>query len=689
MRWLGARTAAPLRGEAPLAGRVNHLRGSDPARWRTGIPTFARVRYAELYPGIDVVVHGERGVLEHDLLVAPGADASQPRLEIAGADAVALDARGALAVSLAGRSVWLHAPVAFQERDGVRIPVASRWVLDGRQARIAVGAYDRSRPLVIDPVLAYASYFGGDGEDNGGGIHVDASGITIGGSEASSGFGASTGGAEAFAAKLAPGGDSLVWATFFGGSGDEVERDLVVDGAGDAYLFGETTSTDLPTTDGALDASCGSDGLCDGGAPDTFVVKLDGATGAPVFATYLGGSGSDIAGKVAVGAGGEVTLAGYTNSTDLPATPGAYDPTCGTDGACNDVKRDCFAARLDAGGASLVYLTYLGGSAFDRCFGVDVDAAGRAVVVGSTLSPDFPASEGAADEQCGSDGLCDGGDDGFVAMLDADGAELVYATFLGGSGDGDAEVDEYGWAVRVEPDGRVHVVGQTDSADFPTPEGADASYGGGSTDAFVAELDPQGALVTATYLGGAGAEQGFGIALAPSGDVHVTGVTDSADLPLVAPLPGPGNACENCASQFTDAFVATLAGDDGGFRFTSFLGGSSVEYGASIAFAEPATLWVLGDTYSGDFPVVDPLQISHGGGYDAFVARIAVPEPRGALLGIAALGALAAVGRRSRPGPWSALRSLPGPSLPHDTPHETRGRAIGGKTCERSPGSCC
>jgi hypothetical protein len=651
MRWIGARADVPIVAEQPLAARVHSFRGADPKQWRTDIPTFARVRYDDLYPGIDVAYYGNAGSVEHDLLIAPGADVAQARLAIEGADVIAIAPNGDLAIAVAGRSVRLHAPVSYQERDGVRRPVESRWVLDEqRHASIAVGDYDRARPLVVDPVLTYATFFGGDAEDGANGIHVDASGITFGGNTASTDLPApaqapNPGAADAFVAKLDPTGASLLSITYFGGNGEETERDLVVDAGGNAYLFGETTSTNLPTTQGAFDSTCGSDGLCNGDVPDTFVAKLNGAT--LVYATYLGGSGSDIAGKVAVDTERNAYVAGYTNSIDLPATDGAFDESCGTDGACDDVKRDCFVAKLDASGANLAYLTYLGGSAFDRCFGVAVDGSDRAIVVGSTFSGDFPATDGAYDTTCGDDGACDSGggeataDDGFVAMLDAAGANLVYATFLGGSGNGDTAIDEYGWAVRADADGAATIVGQTDSSDFPTPNGARTNYGGGFLDAFVAKLDPTGAsLDYATYLGGVGTDQGLGLAIDSLGGIIVTGVTDSTDFPQVDALPGPGNVCTWCASGFTEGFVARLDPSGDAFSFSTFLGGSSSDYAPGVT-VRGTSLYVLGDTYSADFPTQNPLQAAHGLGenYDVFVARI-VPEPDAALLAIASIAAI-------------------------------------------------
>lgn len=666
MRWLGADRAAPIAGEAPLAGHVNHLRGSDPKRWRTKVPTYARVRYANLYPGIDLAFYGNEGNVEHDLLVAPGADPAQARLELIGADSVSIDAAGDLVLAVAGRDVRLHAPVSYQERAGARRPVASHWRLDGaRRVHVAVGDYDRALPLVIDPIITYSTFLGGNGEDNGGGIHVDASGITLGGNTTSTDLPAPNGdqpanggGFDSYVAKLDPTGATLLYATYFGGGGDDTERNLVVDAAGDAYVFGETTSTDMPTTAGAFDRTCGSDGLCGGGL-DTFVAKFDGDDGSLLYATYVGGSGSDVGGKVAVDAGGSAYLSGYTNSTDLPVTEGAYDETCGTDGTCNEtcegetcsLRRDCFVAKLAPSGASLAYATYLGGGAFDRCFGIDVDGTGRAIAVGSTFSADFPATVSAYDVSCGTDGSCNGADDAFVAMLDAAGANLVYATFLGGSGNGDALIDEYGWAVDADASGRARVVGQTDSADFPTPNGARTTYGGSILDAFVAELDPTGAtLAFGTYLGGTRVDQGLDVAVDALGHIHVTGVTTSNDFPQVDALAGPGNACQFCDLGFTEAFVTTLAPGGGSLSFSTFLGGSNSDYGSSLALAGGSRLYVAGSAASADFPLLDAFQPVHAAelpvSYDAFITRI--PEPGAGSVATAAAFALGLLAARRR-----------------------------------------
>jgi hypothetical protein len=237
-------------------------------------------------------------------------------------------------------------------------------------------------------------------------------------------------------------------------------------------------------------------------------------------------------------------------------------------------------------------------------------------------------------------------------MLDAAGANLVYATFLGGSGNGDAMIDEYGWAVRVDPDGRATIVGETDSSDFPTPNGARTTYGGGVLDAFVAQLDPSGATLDyGTYLGGTGTDQGLAVATDALGNLVVTGVTDSSDFPRVDPLPGPGNECANCVQGFTEGFVTVLDTSGADPSFSTFLGGSSSDYAPGIAVVG-SSLYVLGDTYSADFPTRKALQWVRGPGanYDVFVTRIDVPETDAALLAIAAIAALGGCGpgRRNR-----------------------------------------
>ena len=633
IRLIDSAPSPKVSGVERLSGRSHYFLGSDSAKWHADVPSYAKVKYQEVYPGVDLVYYGNEGRLEHDFILAPGADPGAIQIAFEGIEGLEIDARGSLLLRTSVGELRLQTPHAFQQKDGLRREIPSRYVLSSsRKVGIEVASYDATRPLVIDPILTYSTYLGGNGEDNGGGIHVDDSGIYVGGLTLSTDFptqdplfASNSGGFDAFVAKLDPTGSSLVYATYLGGSGDEIQRDLAVDEAGNAYVFGETTSSDLPTTAGAFDTACGDDGSCDGGTPDVFVTKLDSTGSALVYSTYLGGGGSDIAGKITVDPSDSAYVVGYTNSTNFPTSPGAFDEECGNDGLCDGGVRDAFVTKLDSTGAALSYSSYLGGSDADRAFGVAVDAAGSAYLAGSTFSADFPVTAGAFDSTCGTDGTCNGADDAFAAKFAADGASLLYATYLGGSGDGDSDIEEFAWAIDVDRQRSAYLTGQTDSADFPVANPLLPSYGGGGLDSFVTKLNPAGTdLAYSSYLGGSGFDHGYGIAVDEFGTAYVTGATVSSDFPIIQPLAGPGNSCQNCEYGFYESFLTRLNSTGSAFLYSTYLGGSSAEYGSDLAVGPSGDIYLSGDTYSTDFPTVAPFQPAHGAGsnWDAFVARI-------------------------------------------------------------------
>jgi hypothetical protein len=556
LRFLGANPAPAVVGRDALAGTVNYLRGNDPTRWRINVPTFAKVQYREIYPGVDLVFYGTQGQVEHDFVVAPGADPRRIQLAIQGARAVRRDSRGDLVLRLPGGDLRLRAPVAYQEIDGVRRLRHARYVLQPGPKRgthrlgFRLGPYDRTRPLVIDPLLVYATYLGGNNVESGSAIAVDAAGSAyVTGWTTSSDFptdgppgesplDATLGGPiDAFVAKLTPSGSALAYATYLGGSGDDRGAAIAVDAVGSAYVTGWTTSSDFPTAM-PFDASLS-------GPTDAFVAKLTSTGSALVYATYLGGGSGDSGHAIAVDAAGSAYVTGYTESSDLP-TAAPFD-------ASLSGPTDVFVAKLTATGSALVYATYLGGSGDDRGAAIAVDVAGSAYVTGYTGSSDFPtaAPPGESPLQPASAG----GYDVFVAKLTPVGSALTYATYLGGS------AYDWGWAIAVDGAGRTYVTGWTDSLDFPTaaPLGESpfqpASAGG--YDVFVAKLTPVGSALTyATYLGGSSDDYGSGIAVDDGGSVYVTGQTVSSNFPTAAPpaespfqagLGGP-----------TDAFVAWL-----------------------------------------------------------------------------------------------------------------------------------
>jgi len=627
MSLVGAASKPLVSGLDELPGKANYLIGK-PAKWRTNVPTYAKVHYREVYPGIDLVYYGNQRQLEYDFVVSPGANPERIVLGFQGAERLEINAEGELVLHATGEVIRQRAPVIYQVIDGVRTNIEGRYVLkDAHRVGFQVAAYDPSRPLVIDPTLVYATYLGGSGWDYGVGIAVDAAGSAyVTGSTSSTDFptanplqAAKAGFQNAFVTKLNPTGSALVYSTYLGGSGADVGVGIAVDAAGAAYVTGQTSSTDFPTVN-PLQAAYG-------GGSDAFVSKLDAAGSALLYSTYLGGSGSDSGYGIAVDTLGNAYVTGETRSTDLPTTPGAIQTTYG--GSCVNCVGDAFVTKLDATGSALVYSTYLGGSSGDEGFGIAVDAAGSAYVTGGTGSADFPTTAGAFQTTYG-------GGDAFVTKLNATGTALVYSTYLGGSrGDG-------GFGIAVDAAGSAYVTGATTSIDFPTANPLQAAYGGGGiyggADAFVTKLNATGtALVYSTYLGGSGNDYGSGIAVDAAGSAYVTGATNSTDFPTANPSQAAygGGVPEGGGNYGSDAFVSKLDATGSALLYSTYLGGSDNEYGRGIAVDTAGAAYVTGFTKSTDFTagctapctVLDGTFNGRSGPfglpYDAFVAKIA------------------------------------------------------------------
>jgi hypothetical protein len=393
MTFVGANPTPEVTGLEELPGKAHYFIGNDRAKWRPNIPAFAKVRYDDLWPGIDLVYYGNHRQLEYDLVVRPGADPGRILLGIQGADRLELDSQGDLVLHTSAGRVRHRRPVLYQETNGVRTEIAGAYSLEGPdRLGFQVAAYDRSRPLVIDPVLAYSTYLGGSLGAVGGTIAVDGAGNAyVGGATISADFPTTAGAfdtsynggifeGDAFVTKFNPTGSALVYSTYLGGSNDD-GGGIALDAAGNVYLTGETSSTDFPTTPGAFQTAYG------GGFTDAFVAKLDPTGSALVYSTYLGGSGRERGIGIARDAAGNAYVTGDTDSVDFPTTAGAFQTAFGG-------VRDAFVTKLDPAGAALVYSTYLGGSDDDGAWHIAVDLAGTAHVTGGTGSSDFPTTAG-------------------------------------------------------------------------------------------------------------------------------------------------------------------------------------------------------------------------------------------------------------------------------------------------------
>ncbi len=420
---------------------------------------------------------------------------------------------------------------------------------------------------------------------------------------------------DAFVARLDPTGSTLIFATYLGGSGSDCELGcaVAVDDAGAAYVAGGTDSPDFPTTNGAPDRTCGSDGHCNGGAPDGFVAKISADGSTLQYSTYLGGFDTDWGWGLDVGANGAAYVTGATYSDDFPITPGAFDTTF------NQGYVDAFVTKISPAGTSLGYSTFVGGTLGD--LGVDIRTRnGTAYVVGYTNSYDFPTSAGAFDR------TADGEYDAFLVRLNAKGSKLMLGTYLGGKG-----VDCFeACSVAVTGDGNPVVAGATQSANFPvTPGALDPTFGGGSwcpCDGFVAEFDANAtSLVFATYLGGSGADFVHGVAVDGSDRATVVAETDSSDM-----VTTPGAYQHRFGGGYSDVFVATLDASGATLRYATYLGGKGSDClgDCAVSVRSGPVAYVTGDNWDGHFPTTfGAFEPSRRGGIDAFAAELNI-SPR-------------------------------------------------------------
>jgi hypothetical protein len=604
LQFAGARPNVRPQAAGPQAGIANYFIGSQPEQWRTAVPLFKKIKYAGLYPGVDLIYYGNQNRLEYDLVVAPGASWRSIRLAFRGAQGVGLGGDGNLRILTGSGWITHGRPMVYQRgRDGRREVSGNYVLLGGNEVGFEIGAYDYTRALIIDPTLAYASYLGGSGDDYGHAVAIDSSGCAyvVGetgsvnfpthGPEQSSLAGASN----VFVTKWNAAGTGLAYATYIGGSDRDVALDVTVDTAGNAYLTGFTYSGNFPITTGALRASFV-------GESKAFVLKLNPSGNALVYSTFLGGSGDDYGTGIAVDPAGEAHIAGYTDSVDFPTTAGAFQHYYGG-GAY-----DGFLAKLNAAGSALVYATYLGGSANDTAAGVAVDQSGNIYVTGQTQSSNFPTVNPVQATNSESDA--------FVVKMNSAG-QVLYATYLGGTG------LTNGNGIAADAAGNAYVTGFTNAPDFPVTANAYQAANNGAYDGFVAVLNAYGSsVVSATYLGGSGSDVSYGIALDGSGNVYIAGSTNSSDFPVQA-------AIQPAYSGGGDAFVAGFNNQLTSLLYATYFGGSGSDVAAGIATDLPGNAYITGWTSSGESS--SGLPITPGafqpigmGGLDAFVAKFSV-----------------------------------------------------------------
>jgi len=386
-------------GVQRLPGTANYFLGNDPKKWRTNVPTYAKVRFGQVYPGIDLLYHGDQGRLEYDFIVSPGAHPEQIQVSFEGAGAVRVDERGDLVLTTSLGDVHWRKPVAYQEQPHGRQAVEVAYALKtGSRMGFAVGPYDASKPLIVDPVLAYSTRIGGGDWDYGQSIAVDQSGsVYVTGYTSSTDFpvvkpaqaarsGSDSWSTDAFVLKLDPAGSSLVYSTYLGGSQDDRASSVAVDNSGNAYITGSTQSPDFPAVN-AFQKSPGSAKVLRVLVFRRISVHAQ-SNPVPESSTRRISAAAERmrARALRVDSAGSAYIAGKTASR-IFLLPHAFQPTRGAPGASSS---DAFITKLSPSGSSLVYSTYLGGNKDDGATAVAVDARGAAYVAGCTSSPDLP-----------------------------------------------------------------------------------------------------------------------------------------------------------------------------------------------------------------------------------------------------------------------------------------------------------
>jgi hypothetical protein len=592
MKFKGANTKARIEGLDQLPGKSNYLIGNDRAKWHTDIPTFAQVQYTDVYPGIDVVYYGQQRQLEYDFRLAAGADPSKIRIAFDGAQNLSIDAEGNLVLKTNSGEIIQHPPVIYQENESGRQSIAGCYVLRGKhEIGFEVSAYDRSKPLVIDPQLVYSTYLGG--------------------------------------------GDT------------DVANGIAVDSGGNAYISGETTSVNFPVTS-VVDATANPN------TTTAFVTKLNAAGTGTVYSTIIGNGSGFILGNgfvgtqanaIAVTSDGKAYITGNTdnssNDGDFPVTSNAYQKNGFCHLVCTfipDRVTDAFVTVLNPQGNGLFYSTFFGGGALeagdsnrgsDTGESIAVDSASRVYITGLTASNNLPTKNAFQNSRQSSGE----GTDAFIAVFNpalANGNDtLLYSSFLGGSG------DDIGKGIAVDSARNAYVVGSTASSDLDTKAPAGqalpplrAFFQGGPTDAFVAKIDTEvsgaSSLTYLTYFGGSGTDRAEAVAVDSAQRAYVTGASNSS--PATFPLL---NAFDSTQTN-GEAFIAKLNADGTALFYSSFLGGnngntsSDGEEGLGIAVDSAANAYVTGRTTSGaSFPlgaVAPPFPANLQG--TAFVAKI-------------------------------------------------------------------
>jgi Beta-propeller repeat len=619
--FLGANSRVKPEGEDQQHAVFSYFTG-QPEDWHTAIPTYGKVVYRDLWPGIDLVYSGSVNALKYEFVVHPGADPKQIRMAYRGVSDITVKKTGELDVSTPAGGFEDGVPVAWQVIEGEKRMVSMQYALGAVQEdgvypyNFDLGTYDPTLPLILDPViLVYCGYIGGASSDSGFSIAVDDQGnayvtgttwsdessfpVTVGPDLTYNGSPFQ----DAFVARVNPQGTALDYCGYIGGADRDEGNGIAVDGQGNAYVTGFTDSYES-----SFPVTVGPDLTYNGGRWDAFVARVNPQGTGLDYCGYIGGAIDDEGNGIAVDDQGNAYVTGFTRSDQS-----SFPVTVGPDLTYNGDIVDAFVARVNPQGTALDYCGYIGGAHDDRGTGIAVDGQGNAYVTGFTDSYEssFPVT-------VGPDLTYNGGPwDAFVARVNPQGTALDYCGYIGG-----ADRDD-GNGIAVDGQGNAYVTGITESSQgtFPVTVGPDLTFNGGGSDAFVARVNPQGtALDYCGYIGGWPEDVGVGIAVDGQGNAYVTGITESRQGTFPVTV-GPDLTFNGGAS---DAFVARVNPQGTALDYCGYIGGTSTDVSSGIAVDDQGNAYVTGTTRSGafTFPVTVGPDLTYNGGVDGFLAKI-------------------------------------------------------------------
>ena len=599
----GANTTPAIAGEEQLIGRSNYFVGSDSSKWKSNLPTFSRVRYQQVYPGVDVIYYGRQGRLENDFEVNPGINPKVISWRLEGAENVRVGPGGDLVLQVGENQVRLQQPRAYQLEGDQQREIPVRYRVHGQNVGFELGNYNHHQKLVIDPVLTYSTYLGASGGETAYSVALDATGnVYLTGITASTTFPVASsafqttnaGDGDIFVAEFNSTATGLLFSTFLGGTGIDSPTEILLSSSGNLFIVGSTTSNNFPTTPIPSGTPPTEDQYYQpdyAGNQDAFLTEMKPDGSGLIYSRYIGGAGAEFGTAVALDAAGDAFVVGSTKSPDFPTRNPIQLGNVG--------QYDAFVTEVSPTG-KLVYSTYLGGALNDYGTGIGVDGSGNVIVSGYTYSSDFPTQDALQS-------ALSGGADLFVSKFTPGSNALLFSTYLGGTG-----IDRSS-AMVLDASGNIYLTGDTQSATFPVTANAYQFTLAGVDNAFLAKLDSTGSvLVFSTLFGGGATDQATALTRDSAGNVYITGFTQSSNFPLLNPfqnilgIAGAGN----CGSSnlinvpnnlCSDAFVTKFT-PSGVPVFSSFLGGSGNDSGQAIAVDAAGAIYVVGGTASPNFP---------------------------------------------------------------------------------------